>query len=319
MNDKQRNISLDIVKLVLACMVVGIHSRFLGEYDQIGFYFYHGIFRIAVPVFLVINGYFFYQVADSKPITWLWKVFQRYVVWMLFYAYMWVRPGDFSLEALGRIGVTMLFGFNHLWYLSAIMGAALVTLLLKRTSDRIKIGLALILFLCGYGLQYFRAYNHFESSGSQFLFETPDIYRNFLFVGFPFFIMGYLIHKHDFVNRSSLIPLLVGLVFGVLAVLLESHWNWVVGSYPDPLDLLLGLLVISPVIFLLVMKSPVYGSISTLGLYANGIYFIHPFFLMIFKKFIPLSPTPRTLLLILISAVATCFLIQLNKKFRFIL
>lgn len=56
----KRNIVLDIYKIILSLMVVGIHIRFFYDFNnQIGYILNQGIFRLAVPSFFIINGYFF--------------------------------------------------------------------------------------------------------------------------------------------------------------------------------------------------------------------------------------------------------------------
>ena len=57
-----RNIALDILKLSMAFMVVGLHAGFLGDFTSLGQYLtVNGLFRIAVPIFLIINGFIFIQ------------------------------------------------------------------------------------------------------------------------------------------------------------------------------------------------------------------------------------------------------------------
>ena len=56
----ERNVSLDILKLSMAFMVVAAHARFLSEISPLGEYLtVNGLFRIILPVFLIINGFFF--------------------------------------------------------------------------------------------------------------------------------------------------------------------------------------------------------------------------------------------------------------------
>ncbi|QDU80221.1 Acyltransferase family protein [Polystyrenella longa] len=319
MSERQRNLSLDIAKLVLIGMVVAIHCEFLKEYDRIGYYLYDGLFRIAVPCFLLINGYFFYKFVDTKPRAWVIGVLERYAFWMMFYSFMWLRPDEYNVKSIALIIEYIILGFNHLWYLSAIIGASLLTLLTRKLPDWVRFASIIILYLCGYGLQYFREWQAFENPIMQFVFETPLVYRNFLFVGFPFFIMGYLINKYKMVENCNAIWPLLGIAFGVPAILFESHLNMEWSGRPDPLELLFPLIWVCPAIFILIMKSPVMRPATSLGYYANGIYFIHIFFLAIFKKFIHIDPVPRTLAVFAISFIATFFLIRLNKKFPFIL
>ena len=52
----QRNSTLDILKFIMAIMVVGLHARFLFETSSLGYHLtVQGIFRLAVPIFLLIN------------------------------------------------------------------------------------------------------------------------------------------------------------------------------------------------------------------------------------------------------------------------
>jgi peptidoglycan/LPS O-acetylase OafA/YrhL len=57
--NQQRNITLDILRIVMAFMVIGSHGGFLREFGQFARYIYvSGIVRIAVPIFLNTNGCF---------------------------------------------------------------------------------------------------------------------------------------------------------------------------------------------------------------------------------------------------------------------
>ena len=63
----ERNISLDLLKLGMAFMVVGIHAGFMADINPLVKYLtVDGLFRIAVPVFLIINGFFFYRSFEKK-------------------------------------------------------------------------------------------------------------------------------------------------------------------------------------------------------------------------------------------------------------
>lgn len=48
----KRNLTLDILKIILSFMIVGLHAGFLIETSKLGNYvFMQGISRIAVPIF----------------------------------------------------------------------------------------------------------------------------------------------------------------------------------------------------------------------------------------------------------------------------
>ena len=51
---------------------------------------------------------------------------------MVFYAYFWLRPLEFSLAILQTILSSTVLGYAHLWYVAGLLGAALALLLLKK-------------------------------------------------------------------------------------------------------------------------------------------------------------------------------------------
>lgn len=56
----QRNLSLDFLKIVLSFFVVGLHCSFLIDVNTDAYFAtVRGIFRLAVPIFLIISGYYF--------------------------------------------------------------------------------------------------------------------------------------------------------------------------------------------------------------------------------------------------------------------
>ncbi|MAT16463.1 MAG: hypothetical protein CMJ46_14465 [Planctomyces sp.] len=111
---------------------------------------------------------------------------------------------------------------------------------------------------------------------------------------------------------------LASMVVGAPLLYLESHYNLTAEVRPETADLLIGLFLLCPAIFMLLMKHPLMNRVSTLSLYANGIYFIHVFFLMLFKSRSLRSDTPDGHADHRLGN-RTFFLIQLNKKIPYIL
>ncbi|HBV4306182.1 TPA: acyltransferase family protein, partial [Klebsiella pneumoniae] len=68
-----RHISIDILKVVAAFFVVFIHLDILKELNPTANHFLiNGIFRLSVPLFLIITGYFFIRIETGKQfIKWL--------------------------------------------------------------------------------------------------------------------------------------------------------------------------------------------------------------------------------------------------------
>ena len=74
----QRNISIDLLKLALAVCVVFLHTHIFYDYSSLLEHsLVQGLFRIAVPVFLVITGYYFLYIDNfNKFKKWLKFNFQ---------------------------------------------------------------------------------------------------------------------------------------------------------------------------------------------------------------------------------------------------
>ena len=86
-----RSLSIDILKVILALMVVGIHSGFLEDISALGRYLtVSGLFRMAVPIFFVINGFYFFSVPPEKISHWFKRVIQLYLFWTIVYIGYWL-------------------------------------------------------------------------------------------------------------------------------------------------------------------------------------------------------------------------------------
>ncbi len=183
-----RNIALDILKLSMAFMVVGLHSSFLSDFTTVGGYLAgQGIFRIAVPVFLLINGFYFYHVlSKNNQFNWLKRVFILYVVWMMFYAYSWFYVPEVSLASVVGLAMNFIIGHHHLWYISGMLGAALILLLLHRCSSVLLIISILVSFFVGVGIQYLGNYHYFQEGVLDNIFNLEWVHRNMLFFSYPF-------------------------------------------------------------------------------------------------------------------------------------
>lgn len=108
----ERNISLDLAKLVCAVMVVFLHANFLAEFSPLANYLtVHGVFRIAVPFFLIVSGYYFYSaLVSGKEIAWLTRLALLYLIWMIVYANYWFYVPEMSVKAIAKIFLELLVG-----------------------------------------------------------------------------------------------------------------------------------------------------------------------------------------------------------------
>jgi len=315
-----RNSSLDILKLSMAFMVVGLHAGFLGEFTSLGEYLtVNGIFRVAVPIFLVINGFFFYPIlAKDGQYGWLKRILLLYAFWMMLYSYFWFSVPDMSAIGLAKLAKDIAIGYHHLWYLSGLLGAAIMLIFFHRFTSTVLLFSVVILFFIGVVIQYMGNYHFFEGSLDK-LFNQHWFHRNMLFFAYPFFCIGYLIHKHSIHERVTFTVAFFVSVLSLLALLGESAFNYYQEARDGGFDNYISLLLVCPFVFIMFMKFSIFGGSRSVALYSSGVYFIHPFLLSVLNKFSDLKATLLTIAAILMSIVASYFIIKINEKFRFIL
>lgn len=276
-----RNVALDWLKVLLAAFVVCTHSYFLhGSGTLIGDILINGPFRVSVPVFFIINGYFFSKALEQESlIPWLKKVLPLYGIWMVVFLPFYL-PDSLTLAAVAKFAKTLVFGYHHLWYVSAFIWAGGLIYCLRNASHRFLVITAIGLFLAGVALQYTRAYVEFPSARLNSLLDAELVSRNFLFMGYPFIITGVLIRRH-----SQRVVLPTGVLWGLLAVaigllVLEAGLNhsFLKGTRHS-FDALLCLGFAPPLLFLAVSRLNWRGQSIRLSNLSAFVYFVHPLFI----------------------------------------
>lgn len=303
-----RNITLDYFRLLLAFLVVAIHVNTfkLGVY---GWFISEGISRIAVPSFLLINGYYLAPIiGDVKKVgKYLVHLLILLLVWSLIYfpiAY-YTQPGIGISALMLQVGN----GLLHLWYIVALLGATVLLYFMAKVNDKVVLAFSVLLFFIGVLLQSIDNISEVELS----------VYcsRNFLFFGFPFVFVGYYIHKKEFQKtvfaQSGVLYLLT---FILLVVLLVESWlSYKMGAQRG--DFYFSLIFLCPLLFLSVLKNSQYksddGYIAKLS---SGVYFIHILVMYLMQGFSYLEYVilyPTVLFLSLLAAVP---LVELNKRLK---
>ena len=304
-----RNATLDYFKVLLAVFVVGIHTSFFIEYSEtVSNLLVDGIFRIAVPTFFLINGYFFYRSYKAeKTLHWLRRVTLLYIFWMLVYAYAWFRlPLDIS--EIFRLMKLFFRGYFHLWYVAALLGAALLSLWLVKKSLKFSITFILFMFVIGVMIQYAAGLHLFER------LSDPFYHRNFLFFALPFFFIGILVNKYQLHKTLDSKKLAILAIMASLSFFGEIWLDYKLAGYCD-FDLLASLILLAPIVFMLLLKAGKPGQTKTVAAIANGIYFLHVMILQTLRTHNehPNSVT-LTLLAVVVSVLITLALTQWAPK-----
>jgi len=303
-----RNLSIDVLKIILAFFVVFLHMNFLKEtYPLLSYILVNGLFRIAVPVFLVITGFYFFHIDSVKKLKkWLFRTFLLYAIWMLIYVSYW-KDND-------EILLTIVFGYHHLWYLIGTFFSGFLLYFLRNQSSRLLLTLAIFLFLFGYVVQVLGNL-HYLNTESDSLLNDYLLYRNFLFVCFPFLAIGFLINKHridisTYKNSSLLV------ILSILGVIAEAFFNYNYIS-SESTDILFSLIFASPLLFLYCQKIYIKTTSKVLASLSTAIYVVHP--LIMKSEFYKEIQSFKILIFLAILIPVSFGLVYLNRKLKYLL
>lgn len=313
-----RNVALDILKLSMAFMVVGIHAEFLRDISVDWSYFTaYGIFRIAVPVFLLISGFYFYQTLESnKTVLWFKRCLLLYGFWMLVYSIFWFKPAELTLK---MFFIQLIVGYYHLWYVAGMIGAAVILLFMRRFNSPALIFISLAIYAMGVIIQYAGNYHLVGNPRLDNIININFVHRNALFFSLPFFCIGYLIRKHNLHQSISITTAQVWTLIGTILLSAEIYFNYVAPGRDGGFDNFFSLIILCPALFILFMQINLFSNTKNIALYATAIYFVHPLFLLPLTGLLASQATLFTLVVIGLSAIAAYFLVAINKKAKFIL
>lgn len=234
MSEKERNASIDALKGIACIAVVFMHCEFPGDFGEL----VQCLTRWSVPLFFTVSGYFFRKETVAECIRKVKHILKIIGFSMLFYVpfaiceqlalgggvqlvvYFWQ---EFTLVNLlaWLVFNSPAFVIGQLWFLFALLYvyiayAMMIRLQLTRYS---KVLLALLLTI------------HFVLAYGMFLTGHPiatGFYRNFLFEGLPFFLMGRMFflesqnwdeNRIDKASKLGTVLICVGLIFSVLEIM----------------------------------------------------------------------------------------------------
>lgn len=183
--DRQHN--LDNLKFIAAFLVICIHMN-LSRYGVA----IHAIARVAVPIFLMISGYF-YPIMRQKCMQW---GYLKKIIWMMFWSsiFYFIVTLVYNTNALPLcfnfidcvkfiiINEYIPYTSEHLWYFSALICTICLINIEYRYIHYFYL-LIPVLLICAYVI---------SSITTNYLY-----YRNFLFTALPYFLLGCYVRKYD--------------------------------------------------------------------------------------------------------------------------
>lgn len=320
-----RNYLLDYYKVLLAIFVVGIHTSPFLEYSKsLSFIFNLGIFRLAVPTFFLINGYYATVALETKQNLkiYLLRVLKLYVFWTILYFPLFMYTHDLSIKNIFWGIIVVLYGYGHLWYVTALIGGmALFYYLLQHFSKKTILILAVFFYFTGCLIELLQEY--YFRPGSGFIGEVAHLQLwklNFIFFAFPFISVGYYLKKE--VNQFSFLCFLnIALLLFIIELVCSYYF------LPLGRNMLFSLLLVAPSIFYYFttkkhLQTKAYFSYDYLDKLPNSIYYVHGLFNFFTSLlFINNSNTSKFVLVSLLSVFFGILVIKLNdvvsSYFRF--
>ena len=282
---RNRNNTLDIIKLAASYMVVFIHILFYGE---IGIAV-DALARFAVPLFFLVSGYYSYNIPPEKiklRIVHLIKllifavlVYTGYDILQLFLAQDIDGIGQYFSRYFNPRVLKKFFLYNvpvhteHLWYLLASIYVYLVFCVSTalHISDKLIAAASVMLLILHLFLGEFLSFLDIQI--------TRYLLRNFLLMGIPFFGLGILAKKH----RHKLLKLpdrfiIISAIIGVLETVLSRHFFVENEFYVGTLFLLFSLTVLF-IKYPNIKFPPILIALSECSTY---IYILHPMIVSVF-------------------------------------
>ncbi len=230
-----KKLNIDIWRFIVSFLIVAIH---ISPFDKISpefdFFFTRILGRIAVPLFLMITGYYILDKSlnDVKILKdYTKKILKIYFLCILLYLPINIYMRKFaSINFIQIVKDILINGtLYHLWYFPAlILGIWITYFLIKKMSKKWCFSIISILYLIGllgdsyYGLT---SINNTLSSIYRFIFHIFEYTRNGLFYTPIFIYMGYVIKKYKIKNKCSLISIFILFSCMTMEGMILHHYN----------------------------------------------------------------------------------------------
>lgn len=187
--EKQAN-ALDLIKTIACIMIVGSHCLPIFENNDFNYYYGQWFFRFCVPLFLLSTGYFFSKMVKDKQKAYIKRIIVLYIISSFVYL-----PAYVTDSSTKSIISNLLFGYHHLWYLSALAFGLVIVLLVDKMNLREWQYFIAIIMVWGGGL-FGTYYQLLNSEKLILLAKIVSVFggaRHALFFAVPLLLFGGLI------------------------------------------------------------------------------------------------------------------------------
>ncbi len=283
-----KNKNLDVLRLIATIMIVAIHIfPFTIISEEFDYTFTRIIFRIAVPFFLMITGFFLIPKAlkDKNYLEkYTLKIIKLYIICMIIYLPVNIYNGYLSdIDVFSFLKDIFINGpFYHLWYFPALIIGLWITYYIMK-----KVKYPFVIFLLFYivglfGDSYYGFIQNmpFLNDIYTILFMIFDYTRNGIFYVPIFLYMGYSFTQKRFQNQENDFYYLLVFLISMAAegMLLYKY------AIPRHTSMYFFLIPTSYFLGKLILTTD-FKSNKMLRNISTWLYILHPLFLVIVRLF----------------------------------
>lgn len=281
-----KKINIDAVRFIVTFLIVAIHiSPFAQMNGGFDFFFTRILGRIAVPLFLMITGYYVLNRSlKNKEVLkdYSKKILKIYLFCILIYIPINIYMGELKgIHVVSILKDIFMNGtFYHLWYFPAlVLGLWITYYLLDKMKDKKTLFIVIVLYFIGLlGDSYYGFIRGNEILVTIYdgLFKIFDYTRNGVFFVPIFLYLGYHVGKG---NRNICSPFWIFFLFLLMTVegMTLHHYDF------QRHDSMYIFLIPLMYFFFSYIMAHSEGNHKPLRNIATGIYIFHPFFLVGFR------------------------------------
>lgn len=319
----KENKTLDVFKAISCIIVTTAHLPSICPDPVSDLYFNQWFLRFCVPFFFVSSGYFFYKAKDKK------KTLKR-IAWLFALGYVLYLPaileGAYDVHSvISKLRWNLIFGYEHLWYLSAALEGMLIWYLLEkipvvsRLFHKFGIPACVVLLLVGALLD--EHYRLIDNALIQTIGDTLSVFggpRNVIFMGFPLLMFGGAVARYQ--EKIQKIPVLALLAaWVVLRALAYQECTYLYENLGFTITNDLTFFGCWPAVILFALSFrfnlPIPDSAAKLlRKMSEYVYILHPLIAALITKYIPLAPIP-----LWIATMVLCSVIYILLEKQFVL
>lgn len=220
--NKKEDSAIDIAKFVCSILIISIHTKPFKDYSEVFNCYFENVFsRLAICLFFVISGFYFFKGLDfekgkikkskenrKKLLKYVSRVFILYAVWSFIYL-LWMIPGWhqtgwLSIKAFIDFGIGFFRNgsYFHLWFLvSLIYAIPIIYFILRFVSLKVFALICSIIYILGVLSNTYSFIGLPINDVSQKIWDKFPAFWTVLFFAIPILTASIIVNKINIKRR----------------------------------------------------------------------------------------------------------------------